>query len=94
MQKTCFNTSALNSQLSMVCESDMYVYCGTDKLLFHHLGERYCLTCVHMLLHLTDAVRNLGPLWATSCFPFESMNGQLTRMFHGTRQPHMQVLWK
>ena len=70
MQKTCFNTSALNSRLSMVWESDMNVnIVALITLLFHHLGERYCLPCVHMLLHLTDAVRNLGPLVLSETFP-------------------------
>lgn len=29
---------------------------------------------VHQLLHLTDSVEARGPLWATSCFPFEGRN--------------------
>ena len=29
------------------------------------------------LLHLADCIRKLGPLWAYSCFHFESQNGAL-----------------
>lgn len=32
---------------------------------------------VHSLLHLVYCVRNFGPLWAFSMFPFESFNGTL-----------------
>lgn len=32
---------------------------------------------VHSLLHLVNCVRNYGPLWAFSMFPFESFNGTL-----------------
>ena len=44
-----------------------------------------------MLLHLPDSVRNLGPLWAHSAFPFEGMNGWLGELYHGTRDPQKQV---
>ena len=44
-----------------------------------------------MILHLPDSVRNLGPLWAHSAFPFEGMNGWLSDLYHGTRVPQKQV---
>lgn len=34
---------------------------------------------VHLLLHLGNSVRNLGPLWAHSAFVFEGGNGAITR---------------
>ena len=55
------------------------------------LGDRHCTANVHTLLHLADAVRNLGPLWAHSAFPFEGMNGWLGDLYHGTREPQKQV---
>ena len=36
---------------------------------------------VHSLLHLPHVVKKLGPLWGHSCFPFESINGQLLNFF-------------
>ena len=48
-------------------------------------GENGCTMNVHLLRHLPVCVRNWGPLWAYSCFPFESMNGHLKIHFHGTR---------
>ena len=46
---------------------------------------------VHSLLHLGDNVRDLGPLWSHSCFPFENMNGIMKALFHGSQQIDKQV---
>ena len=46
---------------------------------------------VHLMSHITDAVKDWGPLSMYSCFHFESMNGQLKRFFHGTRDMSKQV---
>ena len=46
---------------------------------------------VHGLMHLPEVVDHLGPLWAHSCFPFESGNGELKGLFHGTRAVEKQV---
>ena len=48
-------------------------------------GDRYSTSNVHLLLHITDSVADLGPLWSTSCFYFEDFYGQLRRLFHGTQ---------
>ena len=46
---------------------------------------------VHCLLHLPKCVETLGPLWATSCFPFENANAQLLKLFHGSKGVEKQV---
>ncbi len=46
---------------------------------------------VHMMSHLVDCVTNWGPLWAYSCFTYESMNGTVKKLFHGTRNMSGQV---
>ena len=46
---------------------------------------------VHNLLHLSQVVENLGPLWAHSCFPFEYANEELLKMFHGSQAVEKQV---
>ena len=46
---------------------------------------------IHSLLHLPQCVRNLGPLWAHSCFPFENANGELLKLFHGSQGIEKQV---
>ena len=46
---------------------------------------------MHSLLHLPEAVKNLGPLWAHSCFAFEAANGELLKFFHGSQSVEKQV---
>ena len=47
--------------------------------------ESMCTPNVHSLIHLCASVRQLGPLWAYSCFGFENMNGMIKRNQHGCR---------
>ena len=47
---------------------------------------------VHGLLYLTDAVKNIGPLWCHSCFPFESANGDVLKLFHDFQGVEKQVI--
>lgn len=54
-------------------------------------GDRYATSNVHLLLHITDRVVDLGPLWSSSCFYFEDFNGQLRRLFHGTQYIDSQI---
>ena len=46
---------------------------------------------IHQLKHITFHVRNWGPLWSFSCFGFESINGDIKKLFHGTREMSQQV---
>ena len=46
---------------------------------------------VHGLLHLPEVVKDLCPLWAHSCFPFQSANGDLLKLFHGSQSVEKQV---
>ena len=47
---------------------------------------------VHQLRHLKVHVQNWGPLWCFSCFGFESVNGDIKKLFHGTREMSEQVM--
>ena len=47
---------------------------------------------IHLLLHLTDTVRQLGPLWAYSFFYFEGHSGTLKSLVHGTQHVDSQVI--
>ena len=40
---------------------------------------------VHSLLHLPEVTKDLVPLWATSCFPHEAANGDILKLFHGSK---------
>ncbi|KAE8736753.1 hypothetical protein FOCC_FOCC017792, partial [Frankliniella occidentalis] len=46
---------------------------------------------LHVLRHLPGVVRQLGPLWTSSCFMFENLNGALKYVMHGTQQAGVQV---
>lgn len=48
-------------------------------------GEEFCTFNVHQLLHLCAALRNWGPLWAFSCFRFESNIGQILSLVRGSK---------
>ena len=54
-------------------------------------GKRYETSNVHLLLHLVEKVRDLGPLWSQSCFYFEDYNGELRKLFHGTQSIERQI---
>ena len=54
-------------------------------------GDRFQTSNVHMLLHLKQKVKDLGPLWCNSCFYFEDFNGELRNLFHGTQKIDMQI---
>ena len=56
--------------------------------VFYHLvpelyREELCTANMHILAHLSESVQNWGPLWAYSCFGFESMNSHLCANCHG-----------
>jgi hypothetical protein len=53
---------------------------------------RYVTINIHSLLHLPATVKELGPLWSTSCFAFESANGDLLKLFHGTQSIDLQIV--
>ena len=70
-----------------------------ECLLFHfcilfegYYGLRYQTANIHLLVHLVDDVRLLGPLWTHSCFHFEDKNGFLQKTFHGTQNIQFQII--
>ncbi len=46
--------------------------------------DEICTANMHLLIHFSQFVLNWGPLWCYSCFSFESMNGHLRKVCHGT----------
>ena len=47
---------------------------------------------IHLLLHLPDTVKELGPLWVYSCFHFEGLNGMLKGLVRGTQHIDKQLI--
>ncbi|CAH3158193.1 unnamed protein product [Porites lobata] len=64
-------------------------FCIRIKELY---AARYETFNVHCLLHMTERVRDLGPLWTHSCFCFEDFNGELRSLFHGTQSVEEQIV--
>lgn len=50
-----------------------------------------CTMNVHLLQHLGYYVSRRGPLWAYSCFAFESMNAFIKPLVHGTHHAMEQI---
>lgn len=48
---------------------------------------------IHQLLHLSDNVRDLGPLYTHSCFSFEDKNGFISKQIHGTQFIDSQIMY-
>ena len=46
---------------------------------------------LHLLSHVVPCVQNWGPVWAYSCFQFESQNHSLKKLFHGSRNTSSTV---
>ena len=64
-------------------------FCVTFSKLY---SKRYQTANLHSLLHMAEDVRNLGPLWTHSTFPFENLNGELLKLFHGTQNIVFQIV--
>ncbi|XP_068757460.1 uncharacterized protein [Montipora capricornis] len=64
-------------------------FCIRIKELY---AARYETFNVHCLLHLTERVMDLGPLWTHSCFCFEDFNGELRSLFHRTQSIEEQIV--
>ena len=62
-------------------EDSIRQFCLMMDFLYNPSMEK---SNVHALLHLPDKVRDLGPLWAHSCFFYEDLNGDLRSLIHGT----------
>lgn len=54
---------------------------------YNYVGERHRSSNVHGLLHLSEVITKLGPLWAHSC---SHLKLQL-KMFHGSQAVEKQV---
>ena len=55
-------------------------------------SERYLSCNLHQLLHLSDTVKDLGPLYTFSCFDHENCNGIISRMVHSNCSVDSQIV--
>lgn len=73
----------------VLAETYLRQFCSSFEELY---GRRFMTLNIHNLLHLPNCVRNLGPLWTSSCFSFEDVNGKLLRLIHGTQGVEEQII--
>ncbi|XP_024887094.1 uncharacterized protein LOC112464375 [Temnothorax curvispinosus] len=70
--RDCVNT-LLKSEISEAelrkCECDLLQFVGECEILY---GKEVMTFNLHSMLHLCESVRQSGPLWASSTFPFEN----------------------
>ena len=62
------------------------IHCRYAVLSFMYgyiIGEKRTTHNVHLISRLVDCVQSWGPLWAYTCFVFETMNGELKKTFMG-----------
>lgn len=57
-------------------------------------GKQNMVMNIHLLKHLAQSVRKLGPLWCFSAFPFERNNGFLLKFVSGTTDVLHQIASK
>lgn len=62
-----------------------------EEMLHQFVKQHQCLfgkedmvMVIHLMKHLANSVRYLGPLWCHSTFPFERNNGCLLKLVNGT----------
>uniref|UniRef100_A0ABD2W1U7 Transposase domain-containing protein n=1 Tax=Trichogramma kaykai TaxID=54128 RepID=A0ABD2W1U7_9HYME len=48
---------------------------------------------LHSIRHLPEIVRCLGPLWVTSYFALEDINGKIKSFVHGSMKPELQIVF-
>ena len=71
---------SISSELKKA-ELMLFSFCEDFSSLY---DEHFITLNVHQLLHLTDDVRDLGPMYTHSCFSFEDKNGFILKLIHGT----------
>lgn len=49
---------------------------------------------LHQLQHLPDTVKKFGPLWITTCFPMEDLNGKMKYLVKSSNGAELQILSK
>jgi hypothetical protein len=69
-------------------EEMLHLYVSDFQRLY---GLRHLTLTFHQLLHLVLVCKNLGPTWVFSCFIYESLNGQIAKLVHGSRHVALQI---
>ena len=85
---TVMNMTTISEEILNKAHSALTQYVKEFKILY---GEVHMTANVHLLLHLSEEVRQFGPLYYNSCFSFENLKGILKRFVHGSKNPELQI---
>lgn len=69
-------------------EEMLHLFVRRHQELF---GKQSMVMVIHLVKHLAESVRQLGPLWCHSAFPFERNNGCLLKLANGTSDVLHQI---
>lgn len=72
-------------------EKMLHLFVKQHQNLF---GKENMVMVIHLLKHLAESVRRLGPLWCHSAFPFERNNGCVLKFVNGTTDVLHQISTK
>ena len=81
--------SNISSEDLQIAESALHKFVKGVAEIY---GEGELTYNVHLLLHLSEKVKSWGPLWASSCFPYEDALGRLKNFHQGTKGVPLQIL--
>lgn len=70
-------------------EDMLFSFCEKFSILY---DKKYMTLNIHQLVHLVDCVKELGPLYTHSCFPFEDKNGFVLKLIRGTQNIDSQII--
>lgn len=82
------NSTSISPDDLLFCSKQLVVFVKQFQALY---GERHMTINVHNTQHLAFVVNNLGPMRCYSCFPLESLNGEMLKMIHGTKYVQLQL---
>lgn len=85
---TILNSTSISEQMLVKAESTLTEYVKRFEILY---GKNHMTSNIHLILHLSDTVKQFGPLFTTSCFSFENFNGILKNFVHGSKNPELQI---
>ena len=82
----------LNASIS---SNDLHLASEYLKAFYEKAPELYpsivCTANLHSVIHISQFVKDWGPLWCYSTFGYENLNGFLLRQCHGTGNVLPQV---
>lgn len=82
------NSHSISDSMLNKAQAALNEYVKRFEVLY---GKINMTANVHLILQLADTVKAFGPIFVTSCFPFENSNGILKRFVHGSKNPELQI---